>query len=127
MTEGALSRSNGTRGFFVIAVAGAVIGFSGCRRPDEPLGVVRSAATTCAQDGDCGDGNVCTADSCNLTNHTCQHLTISDCCTKDLDCDDGASCTQDSCNVSQGRCQYTPVSHCCGTVAQCTDNNLCTV
>src|SRR6185503_3870683 len=64
----------------------------------------RSALTACTQDGDCNDGVRCTADICNLVDHTCLNLAVTGCCTADSDCDDGTACTKDACNVSQGRC-----------------------
>src|SRR6185503_9550002 len=73
---------------------------------DPDVTVRRSAATSCTQDSDCNDGVPCTADICNLVNHTCLNLAISGCCTQDSDCDDGTACTQDACSVSQGRCLH---------------------
>src|SRR5262245_3138077 len=101
-------------------VAGGACGIDG---PDI---TVRRSALTCAQDSDCNDGVRCTADICNLIEHTCLNLEVSGCCTQDSDCDDGTPCTKDACSVSQGRCLHTPVSGCCRENAQCNDKNSCT-
>src|SRR5947209_7550288 len=90
-----------------------LLALAGCGRDEAGTATRRSAVTACAQDKDCNDGLRCTADICNLVDHTCLNLEVSGCCTKDSDCDDGTPCTKDACSVSQGRCLHTPVAGCC--------------
>jgi hypothetical protein len=87
---------------------------------------------TCATDADCGDGNVCTDDTC--TAGTCLHVsntascndgnacTTGDLCASStcaglgLSCDDSNTCTNDSCNPSTG---------CVNVATDCTGGNVC--
>jgi len=63
---------------------------------------------------DCGDGNQCTADSCDEGNDTCVNTAVSD----GTSCNDGAFCTtNDSCQA--GNCQAGPAR-------DCGDGNACT-
>src|SRR4051812_40859090 len=111
----------------LLAVVTSLLAAGSCGRDDDEIGRGRSALTACAQNSDCSDGVRCTADICNLVDHTCLNLEVSGCCTKDSDCDDGTACTKDACSVSQGRCLHTPVAGCCTGDGQCNDQNACTV
>jgi len=89
----------------------------------------------------CGDGNLCTVDSCNTSTQLCEYdataangsscddgdaCTTSDTCASGtcagtaMNCDDSNECTADSC--SAGSCVNTPVTN--GTA--CDDGDLCT-
>jgi len=48
------------------------------------------AVLECVSDWDCGDGDACTADTCD--NYVCAHTNIAACCRADADCDDGIFC-----------------------------------
>ncbi len=90
----------------------------------------------------CGDGNVCTDDSCNPatgcvnTNNTALCDDGNTCTTGDvcsggvcavgtpIDCDDGDPCTADTC--VDGTCNYEPISDCCVQEDDCDDANACT-
>lgn len=73
----------------------------------------------------CDDGDVCTADSCDV-NGGCTHSPIAGCCTSDAQCGDADACTADTCNLSTHTCQHAPIAGCCNTDAQCADSNACT-
>ena len=103
-----------------------LLALTACGQDRADVATQRSALAGCAQDRDCDDGVRCTADICNLVDHTCLNLQISGCCTQDSDCDDGTACTKDACSVSQGRCLHTPVAGCCTGNGQCNDQNSCT-
>ena len=68
----------------------------------------------------CGDGDPCTADSCDPATGGCGHDPIPDCdsCAVGADCDDGDPCTKDKCGAD-GLCVYTP--------DPCDDVNPCTI
>ena len=80
---------------------------------------------SCTSDGNCGDGDACTTDTC--VNNVCRHAVIS--------CDDNDQCTTDSCAPATG-CVHTPKD--CGSLScnrgycvcisptQCNDSNPCT-
>lgn len=59
----------------------------------------------------CSDGNACTIDACDASEHC---LTTH----PPVNCDDGNLCTADSCN---------PATGCASVPKTCMDNNLCTV
>jgi hypothetical protein len=65
-----------------------------------------SGSSGCSADSDCGDGDLCTTDTCDAG--TCRNTA--------LDCDDGDACTTDACD--QGSCESTPVD--------CDDGIACT-
>ncbi len=62
----------------------------------------------CTVDGDCGDGDPCTTDTCEAG--VCSNVLI--------DCTDGDGCTADSCDPSTGACKNVALS--------CDDGNACT-
>lgn len=65
-------------------------------------------APECQADGDCGDGNACTNDTCDEAG-ACLHAPIT--------CNDSSACTTDSCVPATG-CVFTPMV--------CNDGNACT-
>lgn len=67
----------------------------------------------CFADGDCNDGNACTADSCNLAANECVNTDVS------ADCDDADACTADSCSPATG-CVNTDISAACDDGEECT-------
>jgi hypothetical protein len=78
----------------------------------------------CKEDGDCEDGDPCTADTC--VDKQCQSTPISGCCQADSDCDDSNACTVDSCTA--GVCENVAIGGCtpCVVDADCDDSNACT-
>ena len=79
----------------------------------------------CSVDGDCDDGNVCTADTCPGEDSLCQFTPIADCCAGDADCADEDPCTTDLCPVPGGSCTNTWI--CCDDDAGCDDgDDVCT-
>ncbi|MFH1531578.1 MAG: hypothetical protein ABIK09_12695 [Pseudomonadota bacterium] len=89
-----------------------------------------------AETVNCGDGELCTADTCD-PGEGCQTIpslapcndgdpcTLGDACTEGLlcvgeplDCDDGDPCTFDGCDEALGACAHTP--------KPCDDEDLCT-
>ena len=93
----------------------------------------------CFDDGQCGDGNDCTTDTCNLTTKECEYTnntgscddgnacTTGDACTAGACqgtsatvCNDNNPCTTDFCDSTVG-CQYT------NNTASCSDGNACTI
>jgi hypothetical protein len=93
---------------------------------------------------DCDDGDLCTADMCDVTSG-CLHVpaTGSECddgdeCTADdacingackgtliVDCDDGDPCTTDSCDLNSGQCTYSFSSAACDDDDACTAGDHC--
>ena len=90
----------------------------------------------------CGDGNVCTVDTCDAKDK-CKHAPLDnlcddgDACTagdscKDSkcvagaapDCNDGKVCTDDSCDPAKG-CQHTANAAACDDGQPCTNGDLC--
>jgi cysteine-rich repeat protein len=70
---------------------------------------------------DCDDGLACTADSFDLTSHTCQHVP------NDALCDDGNPCTANTCDAEEG-CLHPPDAlngTSCDDGNACTANDLC--
>jgi Dictyostelium (slime mold) repeat len=65
---------------------------------------IGAGAATCANDGDCADGNLCTSDRCNVEAGTCEHID-----TVSATCDDGNACTRDACSPSRG-CLTQPIA-----------------
>ena len=80
----------------------------------------------CTQDTDCDDKNICTVNTCNVADNTCDYSvkTSTSCCVKDSDCDDGKPETLDQCVANN--CSHPPNELYCVTVADCTGGNLCT-
>jgi len=91
--------------------------------------------TVCTSNADCGDGDMCTTDTCNTGTGVCGNVPVDctdgDLCTVDscnastgacdndpMDCDDGLDCTDDSCNASNGECENVAPS--------CDDSDPCT-
>jgi len=135
-------------GSFGVGVGSGCANYSATDRPS--LGV---GCGGCSVDGDCGDGNACTTDTCsdnvcqntaiagccladaqcadsdlcttdNCVSNKCQNTAIAGCCTADSDCDDSSVCTTDKC-VSN-KCQNTAIAGCCSSSAQCDDKDPCT-
>ncbi len=75
----------------------------------------------CEVDGDCDDGNACSADTC--VNKLCKFTAIVGCnpCDIDSDCEDGNACTVDVC-APGGACTNNPADN--GTA--CDDGQGCT-
>ncbi|MGM0577009.1 MAG: lamin tail domain-containing protein [Myxococcota bacterium] len=106
--------------------------------------------TTCGDETECDDGNVCTNEVC-ITN-SCRYGSVSGCCAHDLECpfgqfcdentcvecltdehcDDGNPCTSDACGLD-GTCSNDPTPDCCwddpttSGEEQCDDGIYCTV
>jgi len=100
------------------------------------------SADGCVQDSDCGDGQQCTTDTCDLV-HGCQYdprpgpcddgidCTLDDICVAGLCqpgewavCDDGNPCTDDACDSAQG-CTHTPAIGGCDDGDPCTTGDTC--
>lgn len=77
----------------------------------------------CSFDGECDDGQACTADTCVAG--SCQHAAIPDCCLSDAQCNDDYVCTTDVCGPG-GTCQYEQIPECCQFDGECDDGNNCT-
>lgn len=96
---------------------------------DVPVDVAadtQDAASPCAGDGDCDDGDKCTLDRC--VDGACAHdeLPAGFCCWNDDECDDGIECTRDICPA--GMCEYVrSTSSCCVNAADCDDADGCTL
>ena len=91
----------------------------------------------CKTDGDCTDGNGCTADTCDVGLCAFKPTTVpcddnNPCTGGDLcgsgkcagilkTCDDGNGCTADACDLATGQCGFVSKSD--GTL--CTDGNPC--
>ena len=73
-----------------------------------PLG---ARVCTVVQDGNCGDGDPCTTDTCDALADVCINEPVS--------CDDGNVCTNEVCNPATGGCSFSPVD--------CNDSNVCTL
>jgi len=99
---------------------------------------------------ECGDGNACTADSCDPATGDCVYDAVAmngeDCddadpCTEDdvcdgaggcagtdKDCDDQNGCTADSCDGFTGDCSNVPlVGEPCDDADECTEADACTL
>ena len=78
----------------------------------------------CADDSQCDDGNVCTADQCG-GDGLCLHIPLLSCCLVDADCDDGLFCTQDECDGVA--CVNTPLDdpECCDFDSECVAEDPC--
>jgi len=80
----------------------------------------------CAQDKDCNDSNICTADTCQ--GGKCVFTpTFPTCCVIDLECADSNPCNLDKC--VNHVCRYSPnpaLPDCCDTDADCDDGIACT-
>ena len=100
---------------------------------------LKVASLACAKDGDCSDGNSCTADTCvagkcafaSLSTGTCDDgnaCTSEDACSagkcagKLKTCDDTKDCTTDSCDSKTGACKFDAKAE--GSF--CSDGNSCT-
>jgi cysteine-rich repeat protein len=59
----------------------------------------------------CDDQDACTVDSCNTTQHACEHVSS---------CDDGIACTVDSCAGNE--CVHTPNDALCDAGSPCADD-----
>jgi hypothetical protein len=77
----------------------------------------------CVADDECDDGELCTADTCDLA-HVCQHEPIRGCCETVADCDDGRDCTRDLC--ASGACRNPVTPGCCEEDIECNDGMACT-
>jgi len=73
---------------------------SGAGRLDALAAAQAVGAPECVGDGDCADGNACTADTCERG--TCRHQPVS------LRCDDQEPCTDDTCDTQRG-CLHSAV------------------
>jgi hypothetical protein len=89
-----------------------------------PCGTLGQAC--CVKDADCGDGNLCTADTCPVPGGACAHAPIANCCNTSADCDDANACTSDSCPGAGQQCSHGKIAGCCNSNADCDDSNLCT-
>ena len=120
-----------------------------------PEGAACSDGTVCTEsDGcvagvcqgtliDCGDGDDCTADTCDPV-EACQHTPLDeggcsdgDPCTKSdscsggacagtkLDCDDGNPCTDDLCDAATGDCVNLALTGACDDGNACTEGDKC--
>lgn len=94
----------------------------------------------CAQDFDCDDGVLCTADSCEFS--ACVHVFVDNCCVANADCNDGNVCTTDQCinNLCDHPLNTKPCNDkdpctwkdqcgqgvCTGVPLPCDDKNDCT-
>jgi len=78
-------------------------------------------------DADCGDGDACTADTCNAATRTCTNTAIPSCCVGDGDCNDADTCTADACEIPSGggagTCTATAIPSCCELDADCMDGD----
>jgi cysteine-rich repeat protein len=79
----------------------------------------------CLQDGDCDDGNSCSADSC--VKGECLHLSAPASCATDQQCEDGSPCTLDTCDQAACLCSSVVVPGCCDADWECDDSIPCTV
>lgn len=84
------------------------------------------AAGCCESLLDCDDGNPCTLDSCDPSQHLCVHEAVGvGCCLTDSDCPTApAACQRYRC--LSGTCQATQQPGCCVTDTECNDGNPCT-
>jgi streptogramin lyase len=89
-----------------------------------PCGTLGQAC--CVKDADCGDGNLCTTDTCPVPGGACAHAPIANCCNTNADCDDANACTSDSCPGAGQQCTHPVIAGCCNSNADCDDANLCT-
>ncbi len=71
---------------------------------------------TCANDGDCDDGNACSDQAC--VNAKCSYIFLLNCCDNKYDCSPSESCLNP--NTTKSKCSN------CSDDSQCTDDNLCT-
>lgn len=115
------------RWILALTVAASVL-IAGCvAQEGGEVGAVRAVSHSCSSPSDsCDDGDVCTADRCNVAAMTCTHAPVVGCCTDSMDCDDGQACTMDSCDLATNRCSNTPIAGCCTMDVQCTDERFCT-
>ena len=90
--------------------------------PCQPVG-----PACCIVDGDCNDGNACTADVCPAPGAACEHAPIFDCCANNADCNDANQCTTDTCNVAMNQCVHAQQANCCNSNTDCDDGVFCTV
>ncbi|NUN14217.1 MAG: hypothetical protein HUU55_11335, partial [Myxococcales bacterium] len=75
----------------------------------------------CAQDFDCDDGVLCTADSCEFS--ACVHVFVENCCVSNADCNDGNVCTTDQCQ--NNLCQHPLNTKPCNDKDPCTWKDQC--
>ena len=86
----------------------------------------------CANDKECDDSNLCTADKCitdnpDAKNGQCKHTKTAGCCNTVVDCDDGLFCTWDTCDQANHLCSYPKKwSTCCDVDTNCDDGKVCT-
>lgn len=89
-------------------------------------GVCVSLAAPCATNADCDDDISCSADACNPTTHSCEHVYRPGCCATSEQCpDDGNVCTNAFCSAKH-QCAFAYVPGCCNAFADCEDGNACT-
>jgi hypothetical protein len=88
----------------------------------------------CASDTDCGDGDLCTTDTCDLATKSCSHAPSGDplCCDDAADCKPENPCQPYMCYQqvagTAGRCRYGQLlDACCTTASDCQTSNLCEV
>jgi len=93
---------------------------------------------------DCGDGNICTTDSCSEPTGLCSNVnntaacddgefcTFPDACAAGAcvpgplrNCDDTNQCTIDSCNEGSNACDHAPTTGECDDGLFCTENDAC--
>ena len=92
---------------------------------DDVLVVSTCALNSCITEFDCGDGNGCTAETCDA-DAVCAYEWLAGCCVADADCEDGNPCTRDRCQSNV--CQHDPTgdASCCVTDDDCADDDPCT-
>jgi len=74
--------------------------------------VAKTALSSCTQDSQCNDDDLCTTDKCS--SNTCTHTKIESCCKSATDCDDGDPCNTDGCvnNICQHADKCSPDETC---------------
>ncbi len=84
-------------------------------------------AAPCAGDADCGDGDPCTTDTCDVLTGICSHAPIPGCCESNGDCDDQNLCTLDLCDGGVCENVYDGAAPgCCQEDVDCDDGDPCT-
>ena len=79
----------------------------------------------CIDDWDCGDGDACTTDVCELSSNTCIHEAIEyiagkQCCNNSVECQDELFCTLNQCIAN--RCRTGKVKY---DASECTSQICC--
>jgi len=132
-----------------IGITGAEdTGFTGAHGQSFAYDVwVYAVTVPCTSDGDCGDGVLCTRDSCDLGTGSCTNASDDAMCDNGLfcdgeefcdgargcgagprpDCDDGVDCTVDACDEALDQCVSTADDSFCDDGVFCNGAESCDV